>query len=422
MANPTNVDSHFDDKANVDEVISNLNNIFPSILVNDLRARVNSSDDINHLVEQLIQENSSTNNESSNLHNTALNIQDLIDVFPEEDADFLERILKAYDGNVIQACNYLFNNPAESASVKEDNVSEIQDLTGVQATEVEAYLQKNSEDPVRALLDIVFSSFGDAKCKDKHFKRRVQGTASQGTKEADLPYIYDEGSREALELKSLCLANPEMNKMNYELFERGLVLCKGNVDKVIQIATYILDHTGIDITHEYGTPVKKTDSLSTILQKASRKRQNKVSLTPKINIALPKKTDSKLRLSHSALHLSKFSADEQSLMDQRWLLLEQSGSLDLHMLSLAAATELAKEAAFDWWKLELDARQADGNFLKFGSLAIFIQPLRIITGRGLHSANGVSKIKNSVKRVLSSQLFIFEELPGSLQVIGKRLR
>ena len=97
-----------------------------------------------------------------------------------------------------------------------------------------------------------------------------------------------------------------------------------------------------------------------------------------------------------------------------------TNSLDLHNLTVPTALKATGLALRDWWKDELDQRHVDGKLTRFGWKVQFVSPFNLITGRGIHSEGGKSKIRIAVKNYLTRNNYVFEEYSGRFEIEGKR--
>lgn len=72
-----------------------------------------------------------------------------------------------------------------------------------------------------------------------------------------------------------------------------------------------------------------------------------------------------------------------------------------------------------WWTKELALREMNGQRLN-QIKAINLAPFKIITGRGLHSVGGVSKVRIKVKKFLDTCLYSYTEEASYFIVEGKK--
>ncbi|QPG72981.1 hypothetical protein FOA43_000285 [Brettanomyces nanus] len=98
---------------------------------------------------------------------------------------------------------------------------------------------------------------------------------------------------------------------------------------------------------------------------------------------------------------------------------KQTNQIDLHGLLVDSALQCCKEAVSSWWQDEINARVIHGDSLR-PEKAVHVEYFRVVTGRGMHSAGGVPRIKHSVRKYLTRSHYIFEEESSALIVRGKR--
>lgn len=93
--------------------------------------------------------------------------------------------------------------------------------------------------------------------------------------------------------------------------------------------------------------------------------------------------------------------------------------IDFHDLTVQTAMYALGEIVDYWWDLEMHSRNVENT--KFSiTTTCHVDPLLIITGRGLHSGGGIPKIKNATVRFLEDHGFKYQDHTSSIEVIGKR--
>lgn len=95
-------------------------------------------------------------------------------------------------------------------------------------------------------------------------------------------------------------------------------------------------------------------------------------------------------------------------------------TVDLHGQTVSTASSTASAALDSWWSAEMSGRIQDGQLHKFHTTAVFVPPLRIITGRGIHSDSGYSRIKVAIRRHLDSANYVYHEESWGMVVTGRR--
>ena len=95
-------------------------------------------------------------------------------------------------------------------------------------------------------------------------------------------------------------------------------------------------------------------------------------------------------------------------------------SLDFHGFLPSTAVELLKKALEIWWGEELSEREMNAKRSITNNKALYVKPLTVITGRGMHSVGGISKVRVQVKKYLTSNNYIFWEEPSFFTIEGKK--
>ncbi|OWB76676.1 hypothetical protein B5S32_g831 [[Candida] boidinii] len=93
--------------------------------------------------------------------------------------------------------------------------------------------------------------------------------------------------------------------------------------------------------------------------------------------------------------------------------------IDLHELTVSQARSLCEKFVNDWWNEELRERELNGNSSKI-SKTIYLQPITIATGRGLHSAGGIPKIRIAISKYLDSSGYRYTDTGSTIIVSGKK--
>jgi len=93
--------------------------------------------------------------------------------------------------------------------------------------------------------------------------------------------------------------------------------------------------------------------------------------------------------------------------------------LDFHGLLPSQAVGILSKALRKWWNTELEERELSRKRLNLVNVCC-VNPLIIITGRGIHSIGGVSKVRIQVKKFLKNNNYVFDEEPSFFTVYGRR--
>lgn len=109
---------------------------------------------------------------------------------------------------------------------------------------------------------------------------------------------------------------------------------------------------------------------------------------------------------------------QQQLVAQRTQVVSQT--LDLHGLTVPMAKKATLSALKRWWSEEILLREWDGVRYKHTGPVQHMEPLRLITGRGMHSSGGFSQIRKCLIKELEASWILNRDNPGELIVLGRR--
>jgi hypothetical protein len=469
-----------DDKEEHD-VVEMLTDLFPIYPRSELVARVKSTSDVENLIDVLFSEQEDQSKsfvEETNAENYSSDVRTLKEIFPEYDFEVLRKILNRNDENIALASAVILQGDSEEISSLEDKTkkflmknrnntvqlqsswvvlqteaSRLEDILNIPSQQLLSYLHKHEGKFHETLIAIIndnsvkrlsasSASSSSSRSSLSSFSRhvpkggRVQGPSSKPTNPApsirygSIPpedsYTYDENSLEAKEIKAIYVGNPEFKSINEQFFEKSLVFFRGDVAKVIEIAALLVQDKAGHITFRQKPPAM---SFSSISQAGTGKRKKSVSLiepykhsnlnsvSPTVYVSLSDSNSGSIIATSSR---SPTPTDEISLMKEKLKSAAKTNTLDLHNLTVPIALEATGQALRDWWKDELDQRHVDGNLTKFGSRVQFVNPLNLVTGRGIHSQGGKAKIRIAVKKYLTRNNYVFEEYSGRFEIEGKR--
>lgn len=255
------------------------------------------------------------------------------------------------------------------------------------------YLQDNEGDYIRALIQLVSN---EVKADDPQTSRVQRRRAK-----VNIDQIYK--------------SDPRWSQLDFG-FCKKLMTVLGDVDQVLQYVNMIVDFgyqeltfhkqiTGPILAERHVTNPKKISSIK--LTGAAKQVLKEPEGWQEVKRDRPKAVEP---FQTHSFPLSSHTSVNQYL---------QSGKLDLHGLTADAAVSLVARVTTEWWNQELEGRLSEGK-RTYTKKAEIMEPLRVVTGRGIHSREGYSKIKVQVGKYLNARGFVFEEDPGSYTVIGKR--
>lgn len=366
--------------------IDDLVDLFPHVPRSELVQRLESCTDVNELLEDLLAEYA-LSSQNGPEHPVSVHDQ-LQDFFPDVSSEIIAETLKR-NNNDIQLCAYeLLSAP---------NV-ELADFCGLSQSETKAVLQKHRGDSVCALVEIV-ATF---KRQKKVWASRVQGRPT--TAANDVMYVYNESSAEARELNGFVAQNKPLQRLNYAFLKRLLVFFQGDVFKVLETGKRVVDahkelFTFDSLLKLLPEPFKAINpSAAEVLRTGPSREIAQFSLvTPRRN------SGSKLQISGRNV-----AAAARAVL-----------KIDLHGYLVKDAVELAEKTVDDWWNAELYYRETEGYIEKYGYKCQFVEPLDVVTGRGIHSAGG-PKIRGAVMKMLTRKGYQYEEVCGRLLVLGRK--
>lgn len=368
----------------IESLVEILSDIFPTHPRSELKARVASCGSIDTVVEELIAKEQQPEIEVPVE-------QKLEQIFPGMPPAKVEKVLKQNDGNLAKA--------VEDLSEYDKTLDELTLITGLDKDTIEPYLKKH---------DCVLQALVDLVCVHRR-KRRVRRSRVQDSRTAGLAklvesYTYNGASPEAGELRNAVSDDAFLQTVNYAFLIKCLEFFEGEVDRVIRVAYLFVDSHLQQLTFRPDLQVEVHDvnpmgSAADVLR-AKKKPEIKLKAQPKPKISFSTSVKSR------SPNISPPPVP---------------AALDLHGFTVADAIKKAENASFLWWELESQQRQAHGILTKFGSKAAFMDPLELVTGRGLHSSGG-PKVRSSVIKRLTQLGYVLEEDTGRVLVLGKKLR
>lgn len=370
----------------ITSLVDTLADLFPYKARSELLERAASCDRIELVIEDLIQEQACTND------NGPSGLLQLQQVFPDASRERLERLLKENDSDV--------EKTVEAMMTQDASIEELKMVTSLLEDVIEPYLQKHS---CRMLV------LADLLCNHRR-KKKVKGSRIQDSRNAssrfvikELGYVFNGDSPETEELRREVENNPPLQQVNFAFLLKCLVFFEGEVDRVLRVAYLFVDHGVTDLTFNESLGLHVAFELD---YKASDVLREAKACPPKTWKFTP------------AVTMSPNQVQRPVGKPQTPVLPVSSSKVDLHGLHVGEAVQAAELRVFQWWNEEVDARQSHGILSKFGSKALFVDPLDVIVGRGLHSAGG-PKLGKAVKKMLDSNRFIYREEVGRVVVTGR---
>lgn len=252
------------------------------------------------------------------------------------------------------------------------------------------------------------------------------------------PEKVDKCGESAVEiLEKSKLDQPDLFKLPDLFYTKLLVYFNGDVDKIVNVAKFIINHKAFEKSQSKIIPIsiKVQDSPKESFKPVAKqhnkplpargeadyfsKSNHYLQMAKSSSDKSVKAYYSKLASENKSLAIESFKENNYNLQDPVRNEYLQTGRLDLHGLTVEVAIDLVRRIVQEWWRSELDKREQLGKSTKYGK-AIYVEPLHIITGRGIHSSGGVSKLKTAVRHYLNTGKIIFDENSSSFTVQGKR--
>lgn len=370
-----------------DPQLDQLVDLFPAIPRSELMARLSSCGDVDRLVEQILAEQSTTSTISNLELDRHTSIQELQFIFPDVKASAIE--------SALERNNYNFQAAAEELTLPCPR-KELAEFCDLSQQIIDPYVEKHKGDAVDALVEIVATYVRQKRA----WTSRVQDRRLESVK---VPlYVYNKNSTEAVELEEYIAHNKPFQRLNYSFMKKLLAFFQGNVFKVLETAERIINAEKQNATFDPSLGLEP-ESYSPKPKAADLLRAGPSTIVPKLGFQLPAKKTS--------------IAPKRSVAPAISVL--ANTKVDLHGFTVKEATDLAEQAVDHWWKEELDQREKEGRFNRYGYKCAFVQPLDVVTGRGIHSQGG-PKIRGAVIKMLRSKGFQFEEDVGRVVVLGKK--
>lgn len=97
----------------------------------------------------------------------------------------------------------------------------------------------------------------------------------------------------------------------------------------------------------------------------------------------------------------------------------QTNKIDFHGYSPQQTLSTLNQVMIHWWDEEMKQRELNKKNLNQQTVQC-LDPMTVITGRGIHSINGRSPVRFQVKRYLQLNGYLFHEEPALFEVYGKR--
>lgn len=408
-------------------LVEYLADLFPKVSRTELKFLLKTTDNLEELIESLFleEETLSLVKQEEEYQASIVNevqysndVYVLKDMFPNHDNDVLQTVLDENRGDLQLASNALLTGnvsgnfekiPTSVATVNnqwdaiQDSAGKLHELLGLSNGEILSYLHSNQRRFVETLVDIIKNHrkpvpvVTNTVPKGGRVQRGRKGKVQLGRNGNNIQYRYGPGSSEYQELSNFFSSNVPVQEIGFEFLAKALNFFEGDFIKVMNLCQYLIDE-------DYAYMISKLS--------------NRVEYKPEIKIAKPDIGDIFKNYSNK---VSNLNSDWKDINQDKFETFKSTGKLDLHRLKLAHGLQITRQVLGYWWTKEMDARINEGRLTKYGSTAEFSGTVEVITGRGIHSVNGVSILKQEVLKYLQKNQYLFNEGVGRFEVYGKKI-
>lgn len=224
-------------------------------------------------------------------------------------------------------------------------------------------------------------------------RKKKSNAKNADDKSCDYNYEYNE-------LIMICKSNIEFKFIDDVFLQKSVDFFLGDIFKVIDLLIIILKSGCIWMINNDQDSLKKKKIFFDIKIKSKPPEIKKL----------------------TSFDIKKFSIDsfETELEKNIFRNFLKKSEIDLHGLTVKKAINLIKNS-LNFLLYEESKSQDINNIVKKNTQKyFFICPVRIITGRGLHSHSSSSIIKKHTMKYLNSQNFCFHEDIGNFDVYGQK--
>lgn len=213
-----------------------------------------------------------------------------------------------------------------------------------------------------------------------------------------------ESSTKFEELEEILRSNPTMRTINRTFLKRALAFYKGDLSMTTSLALHTIEADLQNATYKSRVNDFDLEKNFKISAGNFQKRQASPSVPDKPSLLDP------LELQNDQ-HYSKGQEMIEKIFD--------IPRLDFHGFTPADAIKILEICLDKWWTQELSEREMNRQKLSI-SRALNVAPLEVVTGRGIHSAGGISTLKISFRRFLNRHNYLYSEEPAYFIIEGKK--
>lgn len=325
-----------------------------------------------------------------------------------------------------------------------DSIKVIEQYTGVCESIARQAYYRNSFHIVRAIVDLVCSYNGSEMVKserrdvsdqdqDKRIRKIPRGGKVQAAKglahsaknsyamlqhdedddtdssdDEKAPYVYSPDTEEAKEVQEILRSNLALRAVNPTFLKQALVFYKGDVPKTISLALLIIDSNCAKDTYN-------TDRSSQDIYAKDFLPTSNIGNKQRVNQRQYQKSIDTNELDPCAFQNEEHFTTGCHMVQNIFSI----SRLDFHGFVPNDAIQVLQACLEKWWKYELREREMKSQNLYISKVAN-VNPLEIVTGRGLHSVGGISRLKIRVKKYLNDHNYIYWEEPSYFIIEGKK--
>ncbi|KOG98235.1 Cue2p [Saccharomyces eubayanus] len=429
-----------------DSQISILMDMFPTVSGSILQEHLlKNNNDLELAICLLLKENDEVATTDNELHQ-------LYDMFPHIDCDIIKDQFTANEKSVELTISDLLNyeilqklkedqTPSHDSvqqdgtknnwKLTNDHIQTIIKFTDAPKNIAQKYFVENSFDSISAVIKIVLDYYD----KD-HFTQtpttvnskirltapvkggRVQSSmglahvlkqGEKSTKESGenikrvKTYKHSSSSPQMIELNEMIEGNHDLKAINHEFLQKCLQFYDGDIMKVLDLSSLLIkDDKSITKTWNFDGGFTLTS------QDNCKQHSSKPSTPPNSHKNCVKKSPFQNKETHE---------EAVAIINN----LFQTYRLDFHGFLPNEAVSILKLALNKWWSKEVTERELNShNINAYGSKVQFVSPLVVVTGRGIHSVGGISKVRLQVKNFLDKNHYVFWEESSFFRVEGKK--
>lgn len=433
----------------LDSKLSTLMDMFPTISKSILQVHLlENNNNLELTIGLLLKENDEKSAADDELHQ-------LYDMFPQLDTNLIKNQFAANGKSVESTISELLdyevlqklreNQEIIPESVEQsgresnwkstnNHIETIIKFTDAPKSIAQKYFVEGGFDPVRAIIKIILDYYDKndfpknsitVKAKKRptatvrggrvqssiglaHVLKKSESLTKAGGKSTKRPRTYKHclNSPQMIELNELIAGNHALKVINHEFLQKCLQFYDGDVMKVLDLSSLLLkDDKSITKTWNLDEGFTLTS------QNNCKQHVVKSSIPP----AFHKNRVSSLYESPS--QNNETHEGTASIIENMF----QTYRLDFHGFLPNEAVSTLNIALNKWWSKEVAERELNShNINAYGSKVQFVSPLVVVTGRGIHSVGGISKVRIQVKKFLERNYYMFWEESSFFRIEGKK--